>query len=47
MHVMAMEGHCFMEHPIAGAPAANWKDRVWEWLFRMQLLEDEKVTEER
>lgn len=40
LHVFAMEGHCFMEHPIQGFPAANWKDRVWEWLFRMYLLDD-------
>ena len=38
MHIMAKEGHCFMEHPLPGFPAANWKDRVWEWLFRTRLL---------
>lgn len=38
LHVLAMEGHCFMEHPLPGFPASTWKDRVWEWLFRMYLL---------
>lgn len=40
LHVMAKEGHCFMEHPLAGWPAASWKDRVWEWLSKMDLLKD-------
>lgn len=44
MHILAMEGHCFMEHPTVGFPASNWKDLVWDWLFRMYLLKGNKVT---
>ena len=45
MHIMAKEGHCFMEHPLPGTPAANWKDRVWEWLFRTGFLSSKWVAD--
>ena len=37
LHVMAKEPHCFMVGARDGTAAATWKDRVREWLTRMEL----------
>ena len=38
LHVMAREPHVFMKNAKPGTAAATWKDRVWEWLVRMDFL---------
>ena len=38
VHVLALENHCFQSNPRPGTPAANWKDRAWEWLVSMDFV---------
>ena len=38
LHVMALEPHCFMNEPTPGTPADTWKDRVWEWAVKMDIV---------
>lgn len=38
LHVMAQEPHCFMVKARPGTAAATWRDRVWEWLVRMDRV---------
>ena len=38
LHVMALEAHCFQSNPRPGTPAANWKDRAWDWLVSMDVV---------
>ena len=47
LHVMALEGHCFMSNPRPGTPAATWKDRVWEWLVSMDVVTSHGKTWEK
>ena len=39
LHVISGVGHCFMEHPRPGSPAANWKDRAWEWMWNYGFID--------
>ncbi|MGI6496925.1 MAG: alpha/beta hydrolase [Kiritimatiellia bacterium] len=38
LHIFAKKGHCFFMRAADGEPAANWRDRVWEWCRFMGFL---------
>ena len=38
LHVMALEEHCFQWEAMPGTPAFTWKDRMWEWLAKMDFV---------
>lgn len=38
LHVMALEEHCFQWEAMPGTPAFAWKDRIWEWLTKMDFV---------
>ena len=38
LHILTQEGHCFQYRPRPGTNAESWKDTLWRWLTRLDIV---------